>query len=239
MSSSPAGPDSHEGPSDEAPLWLLRFPGAGAAATLRALRVLLVRAPPRLSPTSRPRAPPRAGAAASAVLAALPSTVRPYLRLSCRAGRAAVDAHARRLEVGQDDPPISAAAAARMPLLREVDLSADDDARAHALAGSLRALARGPASVSNATVWARGGGAALGGVVSALTGLTALTRLELRVTLEEPPGLLGCWSDPPPLLVLPWAHIEVGAAAARWEGLPAMGCVLVPRLWLLSSGAAV
>jgi hypothetical protein len=134
------------------------------------------------------------------VLAALPSAAKPCLRLCCRAGRASVDAYARRLEVWQGYSLLGPAAA-RMPLLQELRLSAFDD-DVLALAAGVRALARGPARLTRATVWAQGGGSALGGMVSALRCLTALTRLELTVNLEG-----SKWAAPP--LVLPWAHIEV------------------------------
>jgi hypothetical protein len=209
-------------------LWPLQpgaFPGARRGTTLHALRALL-RTPPssaRRTPCNRAwmltitiaRSCSRADAATSAVLAALPSGAKASLRLSCRAGRKAVDAHARRLEVKLRRSLITPAAAARMPLLQEVELSASNDADALELAAGLRALAEGPARLANATVRAEGGGSALAGLVSALSGLTALTRLELDVEClpefdEDAHG--GGWPAPP--LVLPWAHIEVGAAGA-------------------------
>jgi hypothetical protein len=154
---------------------------------------------------------PRAGAATAAVLAALPRGAKRTLRLSCRAGRDAVDARARRLEVGH--LPLTAAAAARMPLLREVvEMPSDFDARVLALAGSLRVLAEGPATVTRVSESASGhvDGSAGAEVVSALAGLTALTCLELN---------LDCYmGDLEPPLVLPWARIEVGGAATLWEG---------------------
>jgi hypothetical protein len=97
-----------------------------------------------------------------------------------------------------------------MPLLQELDVSVDDDADVLALAAGLRALAPGPARLRRATLVADGGGAAVGGLVSALGCLTALTRLGLSVELADGHSL--------PPLVLPWAHIEVGAAAARGKG---------------------
>jgi hypothetical protein len=162
----------------------------------------------------------RAGAATSAVLAALPSGAKASLRLSCRAGREAVDAHARRLEVERGHALLSATAAARMPLLQALESPAGSSTETLALAAALRALAQGPAQLRRATVRAEGGGSALGGLVSALAGLAALTRLELDVDLEE--HARGGWSAPP--LMLPWAHIEVGVAAARLGG-PGTSCV--------------
>jgi hypothetical protein len=138
------------------------------------------------------------------VLAALPPGAKRGLRLSCRAGRDAVDAHARRLDARQGHALLGAAAA-RMPLLQKLDLSANDGDKIVELASALRALAQGPARLRNATVWAQGGGSALGSLVSSLAGLAALTRLELSVYLDDPQ-----WTAPP--LVLPWARIEVGAA---------------------------
>jgi hypothetical protein len=143
------------------------------------------------------------------VLAALPSGAKGPLRLSCRAGRDAVDAHARRLEVKCGQGLLSPAAAARMPLLQELHLSADN-ADAPALAAGLRALAHGPAQLRRANVYASAGGCALGGLVSALASLTGLTCLKLDAYLDAS----GRGLTAPPL-VLPWAHIEVGAAAAR------------------------
>jgi hypothetical protein len=145
------------------------------------------------------------------VLAALPSGARRHaLRLCCRAGRDAVDAHARRLEVRQGHALVSAAAAARMPMLRELELWAHNDAETRALAAGVRALARGPARVRRAlVVCVQCSGSALGGLVSALGGLTVLTCLELQADVGSP------WAAPP--LVLPWANIEVGAAAARGQ----------------------
>ena len=72
----------------------------------------------------------------------------------------------------------------------------------------------------SATVEVGASGSALVGVVPALAGLTALTRLKLTVVLED-----SRWAAP--LLVLPWANIEVsawlqpagrpvGACYARW-----------------------
>jgi hypothetical protein len=146
------------------------------------------------------------------VLAALPSGAKRALRLCCRAGRAAVDAHARRLEVKQGHDLLSAAAAARMPLLQELDVTASDDAKLITLAAALRALAQGPARLTSATLWAQGGGSALGGLVSAVACLTLLTRLDLSVYADDLP-----WTAPP--LVLPWAIIEVGTAcSSRGEG---------------------
>jgi hypothetical protein len=80
----------------------------------------------------------------------------------------------------------------------------------------------------------QGRGPAIGGALSALAGLTALTRLDLNVNQFDPP-----WAEQP---VLPWAHIEVGAAAAYWEGCQPgrapRGCKsdarhLAPALWTL------
>jgi hypothetical protein len=142
------------------------------------------------------------------VLAALPGGAKRVLRLTCRAGRDAVDGHARRLEVTHGHALLGAAAAARMPLLQELELSSNDDGKAAALAAGLRALAQGPASVTRAKLLMGGSASALDGLVSALACLTELTRLELSVTLHGTDGA----TQP---LVLPWAHIEVGAAAAR------------------------
>jgi hypothetical protein len=144
------------------------------------------------------------------VLAALPSGAKAGLRLCCRAGRAGVGAHARRLEVRQGHGLLSPAAAARMPLLQELRLRAYDDAEPLALAAGLRALAEGPARLRRATVSLQGGSSAVGGLVSALTGLTALTCLDLHVETEGAPA------SPP--LVLPWANIEVGKSGAHGEG---------------------
>jgi hypothetical protein len=139
------------------------------------------------------------------VLAALPSGAKPCLRLSCRAGRAAVDAHARRLELKRCQTMVSPAAAARMPLLQELDVAAGDtDVRE--VAAGLQALAQGPAQLRRATVWARGGGRNLGRLLAALSCLTALTRVDLSV---YPDGTQRVAQR----LVLPWAHIEVGGAA--------------------------
>jgi hypothetical protein len=146
------------------------------------------------------------------VLAALPQGAKPSLRLTCRAARDAVDAHARRLEVVHGCSLIGATAAARMPLLQELELSAYDDTAVLALAAALRAVAQGPAKLRRITVVAHGGGSALGGLVSALAGLAALTCLELGVELEESQ----CKDVPP--LVLPWARIEVGAGGLRPAG---------------------
>jgi hypothetical protein len=195
-----------------------RLPGCARAPTLRALR-LLPRAPPASGLPSARRhatwkrlvdiaAPSRADAATAAVLAALPSGAKPCLRLCCRAGRAAVDAHARRLELKHCQTVVSRAAAARMPLLQELNASAYGDANTLGVASGLLVLAGGPAQLRNATVFARGGGAALGNLVSAVRCLTALTRLSLSV---HPDGTQRV-AQP---LVLPWADIEVGAAAAE------------------------
>jgi hypothetical protein len=199
-------------------LWPLQpgaFPGA------RVLRACDSAPPARLRPPkhAQPRRTPprsRADAATAAVLACLPSGAKRALRLCCRAGRAAVDAHARRLEVCQGRTLLGPAAAARMPLLQELELSANDDADVLALAAGLRAVAQGPAEPRRATVWAIGSGAALGGLVSALAALKALTRLELSIESE---GSSARWAAG---LVLPWARIEVGAAAGpRAEGCQA------------------
>jgi hypothetical protein len=145
------------------------------------------------------------------VLAALPSGARPALRLCCRAGRGAVDGHTRRLRVGRKQTPLSFAAVARMPLLQEAELSAEDDAETLALAAALPALAR----LRRATVSAEASGCALGVLVSALASLRALTGLALWVHMKDTQ-----WAAPP--LVLPWAHIEVGAARCSLRGgLPA------------------
>jgi hypothetical protein len=146
------------------------------------------------------------------VLAALPSGARPALRLSCRAGRAAVDGHTRRLHIKRDQPLVSPAAVARMPLLQESHLVAwDDDVALRALVVTLPALAR----LRRDHLWARGSSSILGGLVSSLAGLTALTRLHLSV---DPKG--SRWSAPP--LVLPWARIEVGVRGCSLRGgLPA------------------
>ena len=80
-----------------------------------------------------------------------------------------------------------------------------------ALAAALPTLAQGPAQPSCARVSAQGSGSALGGIVSALAGLTSLTRLELTVSLKD-----SQWRAPP--LVLPWAHIKVGTAASLRPG---------------------
>jgi hypothetical protein len=145
------------------------------------------------------------------VLAALPCGARPALRLCCRAGRAAVDGHTRRLRVmGRGLTLLSPAAVARMPLLQEADLTATDDTAVLALADTLRALR---AQLRRATVAVLpSSGSALGRLYSALASLSALTRLELRVDLGDPAS----WAAPP--LVLPWASMEVGVAAARGEG---------------------
>ena len=118
------------------------------------------------------------------MLAALPSGAKGSMRLCCRAGRAGVDAHRRRLQVKRGRALLSAAAAARMPLLQELDLSASDDSKVVGLAAGLQALAEGPAVVTRAKVWIQGSASALDRLVSALAGLTALTRLELIVSLE-------------------------------------------------------
>jgi hypothetical protein len=214
MSSSPA--------LEPALLWPMQpgvFPGARATGASRAARAAATAASPRKprqrSPPSLHHARSRAEAATSAVLAALPRGAKHPLRLSCRSGRAAVDAHARRLEVCHGGhAPLSPAAAARMPLLQELRLSAYNDTNLLALAAGLRALAQGPAQLRRASVHARGRSSALAGVVSAFAGLTALTRLELRFDLDGPQWRTG--AAPP--LVLPWAHVEVRAAAARGEG---------------------
>jgi hypothetical protein len=220
MSSSP-------GDLEPARLWPLQpgaFPGARAARRFaRCARCCEPAAsphpasgirgatPPSTPGGQSPAPAPRADAATAAVLAALPSGAKRSLRMCCRAGREAVDAHARRLEVKQGHELLGPAAAARMPLLQELDLVANDDAKNLALAAGLRALARGPARPRRATVWAQGGGSALGGLVSSLSGLTALTHLDLSVYMDDPR-----WTAPP--LVLPWAHIEVGVAAAQERG---------------------
>jgi hypothetical protein len=167
----------------------------------------------RLNPGGHIGPAPAAEAATSAVLAALPGGAKPSLRLTCRAARAAVDAHARRLDVRKAPfGLLSAAAAARMPLLQELDASADDTSysgnpQTTALAARLRALAQGPAQLRRLRLAVRsaslGGASAVGSVVSALAGLTALTRLEMAVQLTD-----SRWSSP---LVLPWPNIEVGA----------------------------
>jgi hypothetical protein len=158
------------------------------------------------------------------VLAALPRGAKPALRLSCRAGRSAVDAHARRLEVCHGGhAPLSPAAAARMPLLQELRLLAYSDAAVLALAAGLRAVAQGPARLRRANVFAQGRSSMLGGVVSALAGLTTLTRLKLTVVLE------GSRWRTAPRLVLPWALIEVGGAAACGEGKLHLGCKSATR----------
>jgi hypothetical protein len=207
-------------------LWPLQpgaFPGARLRAPRRCARCARCRErrrpasglpSTRRHATSNPAgtaAYSRADAATSAVLAALPSGAKPSLRLCCRAGRAAVDAHTRRLEVWQGLALLSPAAAARMPLLQEVRVSAFFEANVLALAAALPALAQGPAQLRRVTVVADGGGAAVGGLMSALSCLTALTRLGLSVELAD-----GQWAAPP--LVLPWAHIEVGLLGLRRAG---------------------
>ena len=139
------------------------------------------------------------------MLAALPSDAKHNLRLSCRASRAAVDAHARLLSVKYGQTLLNDAAAARMPMLKELFLWADNDSNIMGLAAGLRALAQGPATVTCATVRVQGGESALGGIVSALASLTALTGLELTFTQRD------LSMAPPPPLVLPWANIQVGA----------------------------
>jgi hypothetical protein len=251
MRSSP-GPSS----ASDALLWPLQpgaFPGArlpwerrfARCARCCERRRYALRPPPRPPTPATPPTPARdrsrADAATSAVLAALPSGAKTCLRLSCRAGRAGVDAHARRLEVNQGHALVSPAAAARMPLLQELEVWAHNDAQTRALAAGLRALARGPARLRRATVLAEGGGSALGGLVSALSCLTALTRLELTVDLLDSP-----WAAPP--LVLPWARIEVrGRGRGPRAGLPA-GVLLRlkgggnmashPALWMLRRALA-
>jgi hypothetical protein len=143
------------------------------------------------------------------VLAALPSGAKPSLRLSCRAGRAAVDAHARRLGVRQGHHLLSVTTAARMPLLQELNLSAYNDTQNLALAAGLPALAQGPARLRRSTVFAQGGSSAAGDLVLALGCLTALTHLDLSVYLDD----VTRWTWGAPLLVLPWDHIEVGGWA--------------------------
>jgi hypothetical protein len=187
------------------------------ATTLRALRALL-RASPALAALPphpwRTLARSRADAATSAVLAALPGGAKRALRQCCRAGRDGVDAHARRLEVGRGPRLISAAAAARMTQLREVDVTAGDDDVALRLAAGLRALAQGPAVLTCATVLVTCKGPALG----ALARLTALTRLDLDVRSLSPGEP---WTAPP--LVLPWANIEVGAVRNPRGGVASRG----------------
>jgi hypothetical protein len=104
------------------------------------------------------------------------------------------------LEVGRGHALLNAAAAARMPLLQEAVLTANGSTKTLALAAALRAAAG-----------CAGGGSAVGSVVSALAGLTALTRLRLTVYAD----------DVAAPLVLPWAHIEVGAGCSPPAGLPA------------------
>jgi hypothetical protein len=114
------------------------------------------------------------------VLAALPSGAKHALRLTCRAGRNAVDAQTRRLDVKQALTLLRPPAVARMPLLVDLDLFAADDASVAALAATLPALAR----LRRATLWARGSGSAADGLLSSLAGLTALTRLHLSIDLQ-------------------------------------------------------
>jgi hypothetical protein len=238
MSSSP-GPGSAKGAPSDALLWPLQpgvFPGARALRRLRAAHAASAaapfpapqRSPPRHANHWRTIAPPRADAATSAVLAALPSGAKPCLRLSCRAGRAAVDAHARRLEVGHGHALHSPAAVTCMPMLQELVLYAYNATNTLALAAGLRAVARGPAQLRRALVWAHGGGSALGSLVSSLAGLTALTRMELGVHLD----VVNPWTAPP--MVLPWTHIEVrGCGCTRGWGTPAGHVV-----WGASDGEA-
>jgi hypothetical protein len=195
-----------------------------APGTLRALRVLLHRRRPpsaRRANLAPANTRSRAEAATSAVLAALPRGAKPCLRLCCRAGRAAVDAHARRLGAWNGyGLPGSAAAAARMPMLQELGASAYGDAKVLRLAAGLRALAQGPARLGRARVWVQGTGPAVGGVVSAVAELAGLTSLKLTVCLDGRAD--GRWVAPP--LVLPWATIEVGAGCSSHAGFAARAC---------------